>query len=210
MSRIGERDATYLASQRAGDSPSRFRGRTRVASPPLTENPSKLPDAAAERSSSPTEEHAMRQPPDWAIAGARAAHKTYPAALASFGLAQGIDESAWFTKPAGVNNYHGIKALPGQPRTVVTTHETIGGVSRQMQCAFANFASPAESFMAHAHILATAASCAAYRAALPDIDKAADALGHGSPLHPRYATAINYGPAIASIIHSDQLTRYDA
>ena len=150
------------------------------------------------------------QPPTWAIAGARAAHVGHPAALPSVSLAQFADESAWGTKLTGTFNFGGIKAQPGQPSSLHWTHEEVKGHLQLVQCAFRDFASADEYFAAHATILQSGGGCAAYRAALPDLPKATDLLGHGRTGQPRYATDSDYGVKIMAIIRESGLTRYDA
>jgi flagellum-specific peptidoglycan hydrolase FlgJ len=102
-----------------------------------------------------------------------------------------------------------MKALPGQPCKIVTTHEVIKGRSGLYQCAFRSFASEADSFDAHAKLLATGAPYASARAKLPDVFAFANELGGGTTLRPRYATDPNYGKLIGDIIRGSKLTRYD-
>lgn len=152
----------------------------------------------------------MTQPTAAAIAAARAAHLSRPAALPSVSLAQWAIESAWGRKLTGTFNYFGIKAQHGHPSSLHWTHEEVRGHLQLVQCAFRDFASPAEAFAAHGDILQHGAGCAAYRAALPDLVKATDLLGHGRIGQPRYATASGYGASLMAIIRGSQLTRYDA
>lgn len=152
----------------------------------------------------------MTQPPPWAIAAARSAHATHPAALPSVQLAQWALESGWGKKLTGAFNFFGIKAMPGHPSSLHWTHEVVKGERQLVQCAFRDFASAAEAFAAHADILQSGTGCAAYRAALPNLALATDLLGHGTPAHPRYATDPNYGAEIMAIIRGSSLTEYDA
>lgn len=75
-----------------------------------------------------------------AYGAAYAAGLTGPQADVS--VAQAMHESAYGTKPSGINNMHGIKG----PGTVVNTHEVVDGVSTPTKASFANFASPTDSF----------------------------------------------------------------
>lgn len=150
------------------------------------------------------------QPPDWAVAAARAAHVGRPAALPSVSLAQFAAESAWGTKLTGTFNYGGIKAQPSHPSSLHWTHEEVKGHLQLVQCAFRDFASPEEYFTAHADLLQHGPACAAYRAALPDLVKATDLLGHGRVGRPRYATDSAYGTKLMAIVRGSNLTRYDA
>lgn len=149
------------------------------------------------------------QPPAWAIAGARAAYIGRPAALPSVSLAQFADESDWGAKVTGKFNFGGIKAQPGHPSSLHWTHEEVKGHLQLVQSAFRDFASPAEFFAAHAELLQHGAGCAAYRAALPDLTRATDLLGHGRSDQPRYATDSTYGAKILAIVRGSNLTRYD-
>ena len=149
------------------------------------------------------------QPPAWAIDAARAAYTGHPAALPSVTLAQFADESAWGTKLTGTFNFGGIKAMPGHPYSMHPTHEEVKGHLVPVLCAFRDFASPQEYFDVHADLLQHGAGCAAYRAALPDIRKATDLLGHGRVGQPRYATVSDYGARLMAIITGSGLTRYD-
>lgn len=142
----------------------------------------------------------MIQPPSWVVDAARAAFVGRPAALPIFTIAQFGDESAWGKKVTGAFNFFGNKAQPGHPSSLHWTHEEVKGEKVLVQCAFRDFASAAESFAAHADLLQHGAGCAAYRAALPDLARAADALGHGRPGQPRYATDSDYGAKLMAII----------
>ena len=151
----------------------------------------------------------MTQPPPWAIAAARAAHTTRPAALPSVSLAQWALESAWGRQTTGAFNFFGIKAMPRHPSSLHWTHEVVKGERQLVQCAFRDFESPVEAFGVHGDLLQTASSCAAYRAALPNLATAADLLGHSTPAHPRYATDPDYGAKLMAVIRGSNLTEYD-
>lgn len=141
------------------------------------------------------------QLPDWAIAGARAAFVGRPAAVPIVSIAQFGDESDWGKKVTGTFNFGGIKAQPGHPSSLHWTHEEVKGEKQPVRCAFRDFASPEEYFMAHAELLQHGAGCAAYRAALPNLARATDLLGHGRAGQPRYATDSDYGEKLMRIIN---------
>lgn len=92
---------------------------------------------------------------------ARATHaKFYPRGpFASIILAQGIIESAWFTRTSGRNNFFGIKANPEQISTgqftTVWTHETLHGIYQKILQPFANYPDIQTCFDAHANLLTT-------------------------------------------------------
>src|ERR1700743_1731733 len=90
-----------------------------------------------------------RQPPAEIVACAQNSQKKY-GLWASLSLAQGIIESAWFTKCSGQYNFFGIKAKNG---STVLTHEYINGRSIAMTQVFANYSSGQDAFDAHAELL---------------------------------------------------------
>lgn len=63
---------------------------------------------------------------------------------ADLSVAQAAHETAWGSKPSGVNNFHGIKG-PGKS---VKTHEIVGGKRVNIKDSFRNFPSMAGSFKA--------------------------------------------------------------
>ena len=141
-------------------------------------------------------------PPLDIIAPARASQKAW-GIPASVTLAQWAVESAWGKRMSGANNPFGIKARPGEPCKVVTTHEVVKGQRIEVQAAFRSFASLAEAFDAHARLLATAGVYAHARKALPDPFAFADALTG------TYATDPHYGAALGAIIRGSHLEQYD-
>jgi flagellum-specific peptidoglycan hydrolase FlgJ len=150
----------------------------------------------------------MTQPTPDAIAAAKVAQNTWHIP-SSIQLAQWALESGWGQHLSAPFNYWGMKALPGQPSVTVPTREVIKGRSGLYLAAFRSFASAAESFDAHAKLLATGAPYASARAKLPDVFAFANELGGGTSARPRYATDPKYGALIGSIIRGSNLTRYD-
>ena len=144
----------------------------------------------------------MTQPTPEAIAAARASAKKW-GIPASVVLAQWAQESGWGKKTSGPFNYFGMKAKPGQPSVIITTHEVYRGKRVQVQAAFRSFASASEAFDAHGKLLATGAPYAKARAQLPDPFAFANALTGV------YATDPNYGKSIGAIIRGSNLTRFD-
>lgn len=148
------------------------------------------------------------QPTAEAIDAARASAATY-GVPASVTLAQWALESAWGKRLSGKHNCFGIKAKPGEPCTIVITHEVIAGKRVARTAMFRDYASLADAFAAHARLLATGRAYADFREALPDLVKATAALGGGTPARPRYATDPDYGHKLMAIIRGSQLTRFD-
>lgn len=140
------------------------------------------------------------QPPTWAIAAARVSHRTRPHALPVVSLAQFAEESDWGKTVTGAFNFFGIKARPGEPYKLCSTHEEVNGVRKPVMAPFRSYASAQEAFDAHGDVLEHSIGCAAFRAALPDLARACDLLGHGANGRPRYATASDYGSALMKII----------
>jgi flagellum-specific peptidoglycan hydrolase FlgJ len=152
----------------------------------------------------------MTQPTPAVVAAARASAAKWKIP-ASISLAQWALESSWGkSMPPGSKNPFGIKATGGQPSVTVPTREVIRGKSVIINAAFRKFASLEDAFEQHAKLLATGSAYAAFRAALPDIAKAADALGGGTPARPRYATDPLYGSKLRAIINGSNLKAYDA
>lgn len=145
----------------------------------------------------------MTQPSAEAIAAARAAQKKW-GIPASISLSQWALESAWGTRTAGAFNFFGMKALPGQPCEMVTTHEVYRGNRVKVQAAFRKFASCADAFDAHAKLLATAGVYAHARVGLPN------AVAFAHALTGIYATDPHYGDTLVAVMRGSNLTRYDA
>jgi len=123
---------------------------------------------------------------------------------ASVSIAQYGLESGWGRHmPPASNNPFGIKALPGQARSVSLTREVLDGRDEVVHAAFRAFASLAEAFDAHAALLATGAPYARARALLPDV------AGFVNALTGVYATDPNYGAELTAIIRGDNLVQYD-
>ncbi len=140
------------------------------------------------------------QPPAEAIAAAQACQTKYHL-WASLQLAQGILESAWFTKETGKYNFFGVKAKNG---TVTWTHEYVNGQSVRMSQNFANYDSMQEAFEAHAKLLTDPTGH--YAKALPLIDNLEQYIRAIAPI---YATDPHYADSLLNLIHSNQLYKYD-
>lgn len=142
-----------------------------------------------------------RQPPAEIIACAQNSQKKY-SLWASLSLAQGIIESAWFTKCSGQYNFFGIKARSG---SAVLTHEYISGRSIAMTQIFANYSSAQDAFDAHAELLIDPNGH--YKSALNylgnDLEKYIKAIA------PIYATDPHYADSLINLIHSNNLVQYD-
>ncbi len=118
--------------------------------------------------------------------------------LAQFGL-----ESAWGAKVTGRFNYFGIKAKPGQAMAICETHEEVSGKLVPCLQHFRAFASPAEAFMAHAELLATAP---VYATAMLHRN---DPVTFVRAMAVHYATDPGYADKLLDIIESDGLRGYD-
>jgi kumamolisin len=123
---------------------------------------------------------------------------------ASITLAQWAQESGWGKHmPPGSNNPFGIKATGNQPFVQVPTREFFNGQWVVVQAKFRAFSSIADSFDAHAQLLATSPAYAVARSFENDPAKFANALTGV------YATDPNYGAELNSIISGSNLTQYD-
>lgn len=143
------------------------------------------------------------------IAPARASHaKFFPRGpYVSITLGQGILESAWFTHPAGTNNFFGIKATKAQiaagQATKVWTREFLNGRYYPEDLYFANYPSAEAGFDAHATLLTQPW----YQPCI----EATSVEAYAEALHAcHYATAPNYVDALLSIIRFANLTQFDS
>ncbi|WP_068093368.1 glucosaminidase domain-containing protein [Novosphingobium rosa] len=134
---------------------------------------------------------------------------------ASVGIGQWGFESGWGKKVSGKNNYGGITArvkgavfpfVPGtpmEPATLCPTHENWQGERVPCKRWFKDFDTPDAFFDAHAKLLATSPLYAKARAKLPDVYAFVAIMG------PIYATGEGYAETLASIIRTNNLTRFD-
>lgn len=139
-----------------------------------------------------------------AIAAAQAAQRRWNVP-ASITLAQYIQESsAGLHMPHNSNNPFGMKAGRGQPFVMARTREeTADGRSVYIMAPFRQFASIAEAFDAHGHLLATGRAYALARQHADDPDAYADALTH------HYATDSHYGRNLKGLMKRHQLYQYN-
>jgi flagellum-specific peptidoglycan hydrolase FlgJ len=121
---------------------------------------------------------------------------------ASISLAQWALESGWGAHMPG-NNPFGIKAMPGYPVQIFTTHECVHGHLVECRQRFAAFDSLHEAFDCHAHLLATSTYYQAAFAALPDVTRFVTLMA------PHYATAPDYAAKVLAVIRSAALEQYD-
>ncbi len=146
--------------------------------------------------------------PTW-IAAAQASQAAcgWPASIT---IAQFCAESAWGTKIIpGSNNPFNIKAVPGQPFVMSTTHEFVNGQEVAEDDAFAAYPTLADGFTAYGRLVTTSAFYAHVRVHLPDIEATCMALGGGTPQLPSFSTNPDYGTTLMQIINFHNLTQYD-
>lgn len=128
---------------------------------------------------------------------------------ASVSLAQFAIESGYGKHmPPGSWNPFGVKAHGDQPSVTVKTREVDKhGHSYYIEAAFRKFANFAEAFDEHARLLATAP---VYAPAMAAWSEPPYALDLGVRLMAKfYATAPDYATVILSVIHSQNLQRFD-
>lgn len=148
-----------------------------------------------------------RQPPGELVQAAQAACKQY-GVLPSVSLAQGILESAWFSKCTGKFNFFGIKAVKDQPFTISWTHEYIDDKYVAVQQKFANYNSAQDAFEAHAEMLVNPRGN--FARAIPFLNNVEKYIKSISlPNKPAYATDPDYAEKLLNLIHSQNLTVYD-
>ncbi|WP_242183080.1 glucosaminidase domain-containing protein [Sphingomonas sp. CARO-RG-8B-R24-01] len=115
----------------------------------------------------------------------------------------GVESGYGRHMPRGSNNPFGIKARSGEPFVMARTQEQDRwGRSYSTMAKFRKFGSLEEAFSAHAQLL-QGKRYAGARRALPSVDGYADALTGV------YATDRHYGSKLKSIIHRNDLTKYD-
>ena len=128
---------------------------------------------------------------------------------ASITIAQAILESGWGQSALArqANNYFGIKALahvaPDQYREF-RTEEFVDGHKQEVMAAFARYATPAESFAAHARLLLTATR---YR---PAMLVSGNAQAFAEKLQAcGYSTNPAYASSLMKLVREFDLTQYD-
>jgi flagellum-specific peptidoglycan hydrolase FlgJ len=136
---------------------------------------------------------------------------------ASITIAQGALESGWWrTKLAQIyNNGFGIKAnqaqLADHDYCEFNTQEEENHTLETLKACFAQYATPEESFTAHAQLLCRPHYAAAM-ACTHDPDAFAWALGPKTPEHPEgctYSTLTDYHDRLMELVHQFNLTQYD-
>lgn len=106
--------------------------------------------------------------------------------LAQYGLESGFGKRM----PAGSNNPFGIKARDGQPYVEAETTEYVNGVAQRVKQKFAKFDSLADSFDAHARLLAFGKPYAEARQHENDPAAFADSLTGVYATDPKYGTKL--------------------
>lgn len=136
---------------------------------------------------------------------------------ASITIAQAALESGWGrTKLACYyNNFFGIKANHEQIADLdyveFNTQEEVNHSLETIKARWAQYATPEESFIAHARLLSTPHYAAAM-AVKGDIDKFAWALGPKTEAHPEgcgYSTLTAYHDRLMLMVRSYDLTQFD-
>jgi flagellum-specific peptidoglycan hydrolase FlgJ len=139
---------------------------------------------------------------DWIDAAQWASQRTgFP--YASVTLAQFILETGWGQKIIAGTNPFGIKQLPGLPFILITTHEVIDGVSKEVQQYFAKFPSLPSAFIWHDNMLMRGDDYAPARKYLSSMTEFTKAMAK------IYATDPNYDIDLFRLINQYDLTQYD-
>lgn len=126
---------------------------------------------------------------------------------ASITLAQAILESGWGKSGLALqaNNYFGVKAVQGEDYVDFRTTEYFHGVKQTVMAEFAKYHTIADSFAAHAKLLATLKRYAPAMAVATDASAFAVAIALGG-----YSTAAGYPQELMQLVTEFSLTRYDA
>lgn len=143
------------------------------------------------------------------IEAAQASHKKFwpKGPFVSVNLAQWADESAYGKAKSGLNNYFGIKAnaeqiAAGAYSIRTTKEQTADGRYYTIKAKFANYASLADCFDAHAVLLTSPHYAPCMNAQTP--------IEYCRALHEcGYATENDYADILISIIKAHNLTQYD-
>lgn len=137
---------------------------------------------------------------------------------ASVTIAQAILESGWGRTRLATefNNFFGIKAnqeqLADSDYCEFKTHEEVNGTLEEITARFAQYATPLESFTAHALLLCRPHYAAAM-ARKDDVDAFCWALGPKTAAHPEgcgYSTLVQYHDRLMALIRQFELTKHDA
>jgi flagellum-specific peptidoglycan hydrolase FlgJ len=125
---------------------------------------------------------------------------------ASITVAQAILESGWGKSGLSVqaNNYFGVKAVQGEDYVDFRTTEYVRGVKEIVLAEFAKYHSMAESFAAHAKLLATLKRYAPAMAVANDPRAFAVAIKLGG-----YSTAADYPQELMTLVGEFNLAQYD-
>lgn len=137
---------------------------------------------------------------------ARLSHQQY-GIPASITIAQAQLESAWGRSALArlANNYFGVKAVQGQDYADFRTTEYFNGKKEVILAHFAKYHSVAESFVAHAKLLATLSRYAPAMAVASDPRAFAVAIKTCG-----YSTASNYPQELMTLVNEFNLTQFDA
>ncbi len=125
---------------------------------------------------------------------------------ASITIAQAILESGWGRSGLATqgHNFFGVKAVHGQEYVEFSTTEFVHGVKEAVVAEFAKYASPVESFAAHARLIATLPRYA------PAMAVASDARAFATAIKAcGYSTAPNYPQMLMQLVNEFDLTQYD-
>jgi flagellum-specific peptidoglycan hydrolase FlgJ len=126
---------------------------------------------------------------------------------ASITIAQAILESGWGKSGLSVqaNNYFGVKAVQGQDYVDFRTTEYYHGVKTIVMAEFAKYHTIADSFDAHAKLLATLSRYAPAMKVAHDPAAFAAAIKAGG-----YSTAADYPQELMQLVNEFQLSKWDS
>lgn len=126
---------------------------------------------------------------------------------ASITIAQAILESGWGKSHLAIeaNNYFGVKAVQGQEYADFRTTEYHGGQKVIELAHFAKYHSIADSFAAHAKLIATLPRYAAAMKVASDPRAFAEAIRVGG-----YSTAPDYADELMTLVNQFNLQRFDS
>ena len=140
-----------------------------------------------------------------AVAAAQLSQTQY-GVPSSITIAQAILESGWGSSGLSLqaNNYFGVKAVQGQDYVDFRTTEYVHGVPEHVMAEFARYQSMADSFAAHARLLATLPRYAPAMKVRGDAAAFAQGIKDGG-----YSTAPDYAEELMGLVREFNLAQYD-
>lgn len=149
---------------------------------------------------------------DEMVGWAQAAQRVYQIPSSLNLAAAGVESSFGKATPPGSNNWHGMKALPGEAQVSTSTGEqAASGAMYTIVAGFKAFSSPAGSFLEYGRLLGLGSPYHKMVTAFLNSPRAiGDVKTLANALQGVYATSHTYGAALCAMIDQYNLGQYDA